>query len=107
MKKFFSFVFFILMIAVFVFDLYFAIAGAIDVNKQFAELAAREAGGHELLGVGLDILVIGVGFFAVVGFVISLISWRIAQNRVIRRVSAVMCPMFLLPIFVCGIILTL
>ena len=107
MKKIVSIFFFILMIAVFIFELYFGIAGVIDVNNAYAELEAREASGHEYLGVGLDILVIGVGFLSVVGFVISLISWKIAQNRVIRIVSAGMCPLFLLPIFVCGAIFTM
>ena len=107
MKKFFSLVFFILTIAVFIFELYISIAGAIDVNNQLVELAARGAGGHELLGVGLDILVFGLVFISVVGFVISYISWRIAQNRVIRIVSAMTYPMFVLPIFVCAIILIL
>lgn len=47
-------------IAVFVVELYFSIVGAIDVNKPFAELAERGASVHEILGVGLDILVFGV-----------------------------------------------
>ncbi len=107
MKKVVSIFFFTLIIAVFMFDLYVAIAGAIDVNNSLAELEARGAGGHEYLGVGLDILVIGVGLLSVAGFVISLISWKIAQYRLFRVVSAVMCPLFLLPIFVSGLILTL
>ena len=107
MKKFFSLVFFLLVIATFIFELYFSIAGAIDVNKQFAELAARGASGHELLGVGLDILFFGVVFIAIVGFVISLISWKIAQYRVVKIVSGVLCPLFLLPIFISALILTI
>ena len=50
------------MIAVFIFELYFWIAGAIEVNNAFAELEARGAGGHEYFGVGLDLLVFGIGF---------------------------------------------
>jgi hypothetical protein len=49
-------------IATFIFELYFSIAGAINVNKQFAELTARGASGYELLDVGLDTLVLGVTF---------------------------------------------
>ncbi len=107
MKKVISYFFFVLMIAVFIFELYFSIAGAIDVNNEIAELVARGASGHEYLGVGADVLVLGVIFLSVVGFVISLISWKIAQNQVIRIVSSVLCPLFLLPIFICTLVLTL
>lgn len=107
MKKVISCFFFVLMIAVFAFELYFGIAGAIDVNNRLAELVAREASGHELLGVGADILVFGVVLLSVVGLVISLASWKIAQNRIVRIVSAGACPLFFLPIFICAFILTL
>ena len=106
-KKVVSIFFFVLMIAVFIFELYFGIAGAIDVNNAFAELEDREASGHEYLGVGLDVLVIGVCFLSIVGFVISLVSCKIAQSRVVRIVSVGMCSLFLLPIFVCSVILML
>ena len=107
MKKVISCFFFLLMIAVFIFELYFSIACAIEVNSQFAELAAREASGHELLGVDLDILVFGILFLSVVGGAISLISWKFAQHKAIRIISAVMCPSFLLPIFVSAVILAI
>ena len=107
MKKFFSLAFFILVIAVFLFELYFSIAGAVDVNKQFAELAAREASGHELLGVGLDILVFGIILISFVGFVLSIISWIIAQHRAVRIISGIMCPLFVLPVFMVALILML
>ena len=106
MKRILSIVLFMLAIAVFMFELYFSIAGAIDVNKQFAELAASEASGHELLGVGLDILVFGAVFISIIGFVIAVISWKIAQYRAIRIASGVLCPLFLVPIFI-PLILTL
>ena len=77
-KKVVSIFFFVLMIAVFIFEFYFGIAGAIDVNNAFAELEAREASGHEYLGVELDVLVIGVCFLSIVGFVISLVSCKIS-----------------------------
>ena len=106
MKKVVSIFFFILMIAVFIFDLYGAVVGAIDVNNAFTELEARGASGQEYLGVGLDVLVLGIALISIVGLVISIISWKIAQNRVIRIVSSVLCPLFLLPIFACVVILT-
>ena len=106
-KKVISCFFFVLMIAVFIFELYFSITGAIDVNHHLAELAAREASGHELLGVGIDILVFGVVLLSVVGGGISFVSYKIAQSRVIRIVSAVICSLFLLPIFVSALVLTL
>lgn len=105
MKKVFSLVFFVLTVAVFIFELYSAIAGAIDVNNQLAELAARGAGGHEILGVGADILVFGLIFLSTVGFIFSVISFIIAQYRAVRIASALLCPSFLLPLFVCGVIL--
>lgn len=107
MKKFFSLAFFLLAVAMLIFELYFSIAGAIDVNKQLAELAARQASGHELLGVGLDILVLGVISISIVGFVIAIISWKIAQYRVVKIVSGVLCPLFLVPIFISALILTI
>ena len=95
------------MIAVFLFELYFSIAGAIDVNNKFAELAARGAGGHEILGVGLDILVFGIILFSILGFIFAIISWKIAQYRAVKIISGVMCLLFLLPIFMTALILTL
>ena len=107
MKKVFSWMSFILMITIFVLDMHIGILGAIDVNHQLAELAAREASGHELLGVGLDILVFAVVLVSIVGGVITLISWKISQYKTIRIISAFMFPLFLLPIFITAIILTL
>ena len=107
MKKFASIFFFILAIATFLLDLFGTIAGAIDVRNQLAELAARGAGGHELLGVGLDVLVFTTALISIAGFIAALVSWRIAQYRTIRIMSCVLCPLFLLPIFTCAIILAL
>ena len=107
MRKIFSWIFFILSLAVFAFNMYLGISGAIVVNNQLTELAEREASGHELLGVGLDILVLGVVFVSIVGSAISLISWKIAQYKTTRIISALMCPLFLLPIFIVAIILML
>ena len=104
-KKLFSLFSFFLIFAIFVFDMYWGIAGAINVNNHLAELEARDASGHEILGVGLDILVLGVIFVSIIGCTISLVSWKIAQRKVIRISSAVMCPCFLIPIFICAIIL--
>lgn len=105
MKKLFSTVFFTLTVAVFVFTCSFGIAGAVDVKQQLAALAAREASGHELLGVGLDILVLGTAFFTALGVAMAVISWRIAQHRVVRTVSALLCPLYLVPILVSACIL--
>ena len=97
MKKVISYFLFVLIIALFVYELYFSIVGSIDVNNQFAELAAREASGHEYLGVGVDILCFGLIFISFVGFILSLISRKIAQNRFVRISSAAMCLLFFLP----------
>lgn len=107
MKKVISYFLFVLMIAAFVFELYFSITGAMDINHQMAELAAREAGGHEYLGIGMGVLVFGFGIVltSIVGWVISIISRKNAQIRVIRILSSALGPSFLLPIFVFGGIL--
>lgn len=107
MKKLFSILFFILTLALFILDMYIGISGAIDVNRQLAELAARKASGHELLGVGLDILVFGIILISIAGFVLSIISWKIAQYRAVRIISGVMCPLFVLPVFMVALILML
>ena len=107
MKKVLSCFFFALMIAVFIFELYFSIAGAIDVNAQLAEFTASGESGHALLGVGTDVLVFGVVLLSVLGLIISLISCKMAQSRVVKMVSAMICPLFLLPILVSALILTL
>ena len=107
MKKFFSPILFLSAIAVFVFDMYFSIAGAIDVNRHLDQLAASGASGPELLGVGLDVLVILTVFVSVVGFVLSVISWKISQHRAVRIASGVLCALFLLPILQCALILSL
>ena len=97
MKKVFSIILFTVVIAVLLFDLYFGIAGAIDVKNQLAELAAREASGHEYLGVGVDIVWFGVLFISTVGFIIAIISWKIAQFRVVKIASGVISALFLIP----------
>ncbi len=107
MKKLISITLFILIIGVFIFDLYFSITCAADVNKQFADLASGGAGGHELLGTGLDVLVFGVGFLSVAGLILSWVSWSVAQYRAIRIASGILCPIFFIPIFISACVLTL
>ena len=74
MKKMVSVLFFIVTLVIFAADMYFGIAGSIDVKLQFAELAAKGASGHELWGVGLDVLVFGVVLLSIIGGVTALIS---------------------------------
>ncbi len=101
MKKVFSIFFFVLMILVFILDLYVGIFDAIDVNNKIDEIFARGGGGHELLGVGADVVVFGVILISLVGYVISIISCVLAQYRVIRAVSVLMCLLFPLPFLIC------
>ena len=107
MKKFLSLALFILVIAVFIFELYCSIVGTIDIKKQLAELAANEASGHEILGVPLDIFAFVTAFVSIAGFIFAIISWKIAQYRIVKIVSGVMCPLYLLPIVISVIILML
>lgn len=106
MKKAISIFFFLLMIAVFAWEVYGGITGVIDVKRAYAELAARGASGHEYLGVGDDILAMGMILFSVVEFVLALVSWKIAQYRVIKIVSAVMCLLFWVPIVAVAVAMT-
>ena len=106
MKKIFSLILFILALAIFALDIYVSIAGAVDVRNHFDELVASGASGHEFLGVGIDILAFGVGLISIIGGVISRVSRKIAQHQAVRIASAVMCPLFLLPIFLGFLILT-
>ena len=105
MKKFFSLFFFILTIVIFIIAMVFSIDCAIDCSRQLAELAAREAGGHELLGVPVDVLVLGDVFFSIIGLIISGISWKIAQYRVVRIMSGSLYFLFLLPGLISYVIL--
>ena len=107
MKKTFSIFFFLLVAALFIFELYFSIAGAIDIDDQLDELASRGAGGHELLGVGLDVFVFAVALTSVVGFVFAIISYKIAQFPAVRTASGIICPLFLTPALISALILTL
>ena len=107
MKKLISITLFILIIALFIFDLCFSIIGAFDVKNQLAELASRGASGHELWGVGIDILTFAVIIISIVGGAASLFSRKVAQYRLIRTVSSVLCPMFFLPGCIAAIIVSL
>ena len=100
-KKFFSIFFFVLMILIFIFDLYGGITGAIEANNKFAEIRARGGGGMEFLAVGADLVVFGVIFISLVGYIISIISCVLAQYRVIRAVSVLMCLLYPLPFLIC------
>ncbi len=102
MKKVFSWIFFVLTIFVFAFDLYFAISGTIDVQKNLDKLAATPgASGVDYLGVGADVLVFGVIAISILGFIfsiISIISCKISQNRVMSIMSYIALACFSLPI---------
>ncbi len=106
MKKVFSYFFFVLMIALFLYELYFSIAAAIDVRANYAAFLESGDSGHRLLGVGWDVLIIFDILFSVAGLVLSGISFLMAQNRVVRISSAIGCPLFFLPILVSVIIVT-
>jgi len=99
MKKVFSWIFFVLTIFVFAFDLYFAISGTIDVQKNLDKLAATPgASGVDYLGVGADVLVFGVIAISIIGFIFSIISCKISQNRVMSIMSYIVLACFSLPI---------
>ena len=76
MKKIVSWILFILIVIIVVFDIYAAIVGAIDIKNQFDELVARGASGHEFLGVGLDVRMRRVGEMGVPYCAISISAGR-------------------------------
>ena len=105
-KKLFSIVFFVLTLAMLGYSFYFGIAGAIAVRDQYAELAASGASGHELLGVPIDLLVLGLAVLSVAGGSLALLSWRLARHRSIKIASGVACGLFLVPILASALIVT-
>lgn len=107
MRRFFSILFLVLVFFVFLFDLFISIGGGLHVDEQMAELEARGAGGHELLGVGLDVLILCILILSAVGVALSLISLKLARHRTLRIVSGVLCPSFLLPGIISALILAL
>jgi hypothetical protein len=104
MKKAISCFLFVLTIAILVFHTYFGIVGATKVKARLVELEARGASGHEYLGVGADVVVLSLGLFSIIGVAFSLLSALIARCRAIRIASWILCPSFILPILVSGLV---
>lgn len=95
MKKVISWIFFISANLVFVYDIHFAIVGAIDVKSELDRLASTPgASGVDYWGVGWDILILGIIGISILGFLFSLISWRISKNRIMRIISFVLLVLF-------------
>ena len=94
MRRIISWILVILIVLVFAYDIYFVIAGTIEVKNQLGRLAASNASGHEYLGVPIDIVVIGTFFLSVVGLIFLIISSKIAQNKVIRKLSFTLSCLF-------------
>lgn len=99
MKKVISWVLFILVVVTFVFDIFFAVYGAIDVKNEFDRLAAEGASGVDYFGVGADILVMGIFFLSFVGAILAFISSKLAQSRVVKSISFVLFLLFLPAVF--------
>ena len=58
MRRIVSWILVILIVLIFAYDIYFVIAGTIEVKNQLDRLEASNASGHEYLGVPIDIVVI-------------------------------------------------
>lgn len=101
MKKVISWILFILTVLIFLFDIYFTIVGAIDVKNEMDRLATSGASGVDYLGLGIEILVMGFVLISVVGLILSIVSSKIAQNRVIRMISFALFLLFMLMIYFC------
>lgn len=95
MKKVISWVLFILAIAIFVFDIYFAVAGTIEVHLQFDKIKEMDGSGVDFFGVGVEILAMGIALLTFVGLIFSVLSAILAQKRVIKIISFVLILLFL------------
>ena len=95
MKKVISWILFVLAIAIFVFDIYFAVAGTIEVHLQFDKIEEMGGSGVDFLGVGVEILVMGIALLTFGGLIFSAFSVKFAQRRVIKIISFVLILLFL------------
>ena len=95
MKKVISWVLFVLAIVFFLFDVYFAVAGMIEVDLQFDKIKEMGGSGVDLLGVGIEILAIGIVLLTFLGLVFSAFSVKFAQNRVMKIISLVLVLLFI------------
>ena len=95
MKKVISWVLFILTIAIFLFDIYFTVAGAIDVKLHFEEIVAEGGSGVDFWGVGVEILAMGIVLLTFVGLIFAAFSVKFAQKRVIKIISVAISFLFL------------
>ncbi len=98
MKKVISWILFILAVITFVFDIFSAVYGTIDVKNEFDRLAAAGASGVDYFGVGLDILVMGIVFISLLGAVLAFISSKLAESVAVKNISFVLFLLFLLAI---------
>lgn len=95
MKKVISWVLFILTVAIFLFDIYFAVAGTIEVDLQFDKIEEMGGSGVDVLGVGVEILAMGIALLTFVGLIFSALSVKFAQNRVMKIISLVLVLLFI------------
>jgi hypothetical protein len=95
MKKVISWALFVLAILFFLFDVYFAVEGTIEVDLQFDKIEEMGGSGVDFLGVGVEILAMGIAFFTFVGLIFSALSVKFAQNRVIKITSLVLVLLFI------------
>ena len=101
MKKIVSWILFVLTVLTFAFDICFAVDGMIEVKNQLDLLAKRGASGHEYLGVPIDIVMIGVFVISLFGWILSLVSSKMAQCRVMKVMSSVLNAFFGLMMISC------
>lgn len=94
MKKVISRILFILAIAIFLFDIYFAVAGTTEVDLQFDKIEEMGGSGVDFLGVGVEILVMGIALLTFEGLIFSVLSAILAQKRVIKIISLVLILLF-------------
>ena len=95
MKKVISWVLFILTVAIFLFDIYFAITGTIEVDLQLDRIKEMGGSGVDFLGGGVEILAMGIALLTFVGLIFSALSVKFAQNRVMKIISLVLVLLFI------------
>ncbi len=100
MKKVLSWTFFVLTVLTFIADICFAVFGGIDVQRELDRLASTPGvSGVDYLGVGIDILILGVIAISAVGLLLAIVSYKLAQHRAIRMTSLVALVLFALAVF--------
>ena len=88
------------MIFIFIFDIFFAVSGLVEVQRELDRLAATPgASGVDYWGIGADILalVLWVVAISIIGLAFAITCCKMSQSRVISIISYIATACFSLP----------